>query len=196
LVDVAPEQQSQHPLADEEIDYPPDADETLNFDDAGRPDVSGDSHHPHQGPPPTLQLRVAPWDLICTIVLIALLLYLATATAWPTRLFGFLKDVCVGETCGPVPFGVDMYIYPVAWGGIGAALAAAGIGPFVSLLKGWYMSFWPVLSLAILMFSAVAGGILTTFSARYWLCLHSARGETQITTAHPSLSTAVTVGSR
>ena len=112
---------------------------------------------------------MAPWDLICTIVLIALLLYLATATAWPTRLFGFLKDVCVGETCGPVPFGVDMYIYPVAWGGIGAALAAAGIGPFVSLLKGWYMSFWPVLSLAILMFSAVAGGILTTFSARYWL---------------------------
>jgi hypothetical protein len=166
LDDVAPEQQSHHPLADEEIDYPPDADETLNFDDAGSPDVS---HDPHQGPPPTLRLRVAPWDLTCTIVLIALLLYLATATTWPTRLFGFLKDVCVGETCGPVPFGVDMYIYPVAWGGIGAALAAAGIGPFVSLLKGWYMSFWPVLSLAILMFSSVAGGILTTFSARYWL---------------------------
>jgi hypothetical protein len=167
LDDVAPEQQSQHPLADEEIDYPPDADETLNFDDAGSPDVSGDSHDPHQGPPPTLRLRVAPWDLSCTIVLIALLLYLATA--WPNRLFGFLKDVCVGETCGLVPLGVDMYIYPVAWGGIGAALAAAGIGPFVSLLKGWYMSFWPVLSLAILMVSSVAGGILTTFSARYWL---------------------------
>ncbi len=166
---MAPEQQSHHPLADEEIDYPPDADETLNFDDAGSPDVSDDPHHPHQGPPPTLRLRVAPWDLTCTIVLTALLLYLATATTWPTRLFGFLKDVCVGDTCGPVPFGVDMYIYPVVWGGIGAALAAAGIGPFVSLLKGWYMSFWPVLSLAILMFSSVAGGILTTFSARYWL---------------------------
>jgi hypothetical protein len=55
------------------------------------------------------------------------------------------------------------------WGGIGAAIAAAGIGPFVSLLKGWYMSFWPVLALAVLMVSSVAGFILTTYSERYWL---------------------------
>jgi hypothetical protein len=157
LDDVAPEQQSEHPLPDlkggegAEVDYPPDADE------------------PDPGNPPTLRLRVAKWDLLCTIVLTALLLYLATATEWPFRLYGFLKDVCVGDSCGPVPYGVDMYIYPVSWGGIGAALAAAGIGPFVSLLKGWYMSFWPVLSLAIVMVSSVAGSVLTVFSARYWV---------------------------
>jgi hypothetical protein len=169
---MAPEQQSQHPLAGEEIDYPPDADEVRDPDDAGDLEVSNEVHDSHESedrPAPTLRLRVAPWDLICTIVLIALLLYLATATTWPIRLFGFLKDVCVGESCGPVPFGVDMYIYPVVWGGIGAALAAAGIGPFVSLLKGWYMSYWPVVSLAILMVSSVVGSVLTTFSARYWL---------------------------
>ena len=77
--------------------------------------------------------------------------------------------MCEGDTCGPVPFGVDYYIHPVVWGGIGAAIAAAVIGPFVSLLKGWYMSFWPVLALAILMVSSVAGFMLTTFSERYWL---------------------------
>jgi hypothetical protein len=163
---MAPEQQSQDPLAGEAIDYPPDADETHNSGAAGAPEVADDAD---DKPPPTLRLRVATWDVICTIALIALLLYLATATTWPIRLFGFLRDVCVGETCGPVPFGVDMYIYPVVWGGIGAAIAAAGIGPFVSLLKGWYTSFWPVLSLALLMVSSVAGSILTTFSARYWL---------------------------
>jgi hypothetical protein len=163
---MAPEQQSQDPLAGEAIDYPPDADETDNSGDAGAPEVADESD---SKPPPTLRLRVATWDVICTIVLTALLLYLATATTWPIRLFGFLKDVCVGDACGPVPYGVDMYIYPVVWGGIGAAIAAAGIGPFVSLLKGWYTSFWPVLSLALLMISSVAGSILTTFSARYWL---------------------------
>ncbi|BBZ39189.1 hypothetical protein [Mycobacterium conspicuum] len=154
---MAPEQQSEHPLPDlkggevGEVDYPPDADE------------------PDPGNPPTLRLRVAKWDLLCTLVLTALLLYLATATEWPFRLYGFLKDVCTGDSCGPVPYGVDIYIYPVSWGGIGAALAAAGIGPFVSLLKGWYMSFWPVLSLAIVMVSSVAGSVLTVFSARYWV---------------------------
>jgi hypothetical protein len=163
---MAPQQQSQDPLAGEEVDYPPDPDESHSADDAGHAEAP---NHSDDKPARTLRLRVAAWDLICTIVLIALLLYLATATTWPTRLFGFLKDVCVGETCGPVPFGVDYYIYPVAWGGIGAAIAAAGIGPFVSLLKGWYMSFWPVLSLALLMVASVAGSILTTYSARYWL---------------------------
>jgi hypothetical protein len=163
---MAPQQQPQDPLAGEEIDYPPDPDESDKADGAGHAEAP---NHSDDKPAPPLRLRVAVWDVICTIVLIALLLYLATATTWPTRLFGFLKDVCVGETCGPVPYGVDYYIYPVAWGGIGAAIAAAGIGPFVSLLKGWYMSFWPVLSLALLMVASVAGAILTTFSARYWL---------------------------
>ncbi len=119
--------------------------------------------------PRVLRLRVSPWDVAATVVLLALLVYLATATNWPTRLFGFLANVCEGETCGPVPFGVDYYIRPVVWGGIGAALAAAGIGPFISLLKGWYMSFWPVLALAIVMVSSVAGSMLTIFSERYWL---------------------------
>ena len=65
--------------------------------------------------------------------------------------------------------GLDMYIYPVVWGGIGAAVAAAGIGPFVSLLKGWYMSFWPVLSLAIIMVSSVAGDFADHVQRnRYW----------------------------
>ena len=119
--------------------------------------------------PRVLRLRIAAWDVVCTVTLLVLLVVLATATTWPTRLFGFLAKVCVGDTCGPVPFGIDYYIHPVVWGGIGAAIAAAGIGPFVSLLKGWYMSFWPVLALAILMVSSVAGFILTTFSERYWL---------------------------
>jgi hypothetical protein len=113
-------------------------------------------------------VRVAPWDLVATITLTAMLVVLATATSWPSKLYGFLGDVCMDETCGPVPLGVDLYIYPVVWGGIGAAVAAAGIGPFISLLKGWYMSFWPVLSLAVLMVSSVAGSILTIFSTRYW----------------------------
>ena len=115
-----------------------------------------------------IRVRVAPWDVVATVTLLVLLVTLATATTWPTRLYGFLSDVCTGDTCGLVPYGVDMYIYPVVWGGVGAAIAAAGIGPFISLLKGWYMSFWPVLSLAILMASSVAGDMLTIFSQRYW----------------------------
>ncbi len=123
---------------------------------------------PHQAPR-VLRLRIVPWDVVCTVALLVLLVVLATATTWPARLFGFLANVCEGDTCGPVPFGVDYYIRPLVWGGIGAAIAAAGIGPFVSLLKGWYMSFWPVLSLVLLMVASVAGSILTAFSARYWL---------------------------
>ncbi len=119
--------------------------------------------------PRVLRLRIVPWDVICTVSLLVLLVVLATATTWPARLFSFLTNVCEGDTCGPVPFGVDYYIRPLVWGGIGAAIAAAAIGPVVSLLKGWYMSFWPVLSLALLMVASVAGSILTAFSARYWL---------------------------
>lgn len=121
------------------------------------------------GAPRVLRLRIAAWDVIATLTLLVLLVVLATATTWPARLFGFLANVCEGETCGPVPYGIDLYIHPVVWGGIGAAIAAAGIGPFVSLLKGWYMSFWPVLSLTIIMVASVAGSMLTTFSERYWL---------------------------
>ncbi|OBF65792.1 hypothetical protein A5753_00375 [Mycobacterium sp. 852002-51971_SCH5477799-a] len=116
-----------------------------------------------------LRVRVAPWDIVCTVALLVLLAVLATATTWPTRLFGFLANVCEDETCGPVPYGLDLYIHPVVWGGIGAAMTAAVIGPVVSLLKGWYMSFWPVLSLALVMVSSIAGSLLTMFSERYWL---------------------------
>jgi hypothetical protein len=163
---MAAAHQPQDPLPGEPVDYPAEPDESHNPDDAGDAKVSEGCD---DRPPPTLRLRVVPWDAICTIALLTLLIVLATATTWPTRLFGFLANVCTGETCGPVPYGVDYYIYPVVWGGIGAAIAAAGIGPFVSLLKGWYMSFWPVLALTVLMVSSVAGSVLTTFSERYWL---------------------------
>ncbi|MGZ4577052.1 MAG: hypothetical protein ACXVX1_04920 [Mycobacterium sp.] len=119
--------------------------------------------------PRVLRLRVAAWDVCCTLAMVALLIILATVTTWPARLFGFLHDECVVETCGPVPFGVDYYIRPIVWGGIGAAIASSVVGPIVSLLKGWYMSFWPVLSLALVMVASVIGSILTTFSARFWL---------------------------
>lgn len=119
--------------------------------------------------PRVLRLRLAVWDVVGTVTLLILLVVLATGTKWPTRLFGFLADVCEGDDCGPVPFGVDYYIHPLVWGGIGAAIAAAFLGPVVSLLKGWYMSFWPVLSLALMMVASVVGSFLTTFSQRYWL---------------------------
>jgi len=135
-------------------------------DQADRTDQPDRSSHQA---PRVLRLRIVPWDVVCTVTLLVLLVVLATATTWPARLFGFLANVCEGDTCGPVPFGVDYYIRPLVWGGIGAAIAAAGIGPVVSLLKGWYMSFWPVLALALLVVSSVAGSILTAFSARYWL---------------------------
>jgi hypothetical protein len=96
------------------------------------------------------------------------LFVLATTTSWPTRLFGYLDSVCPADTCAPVPFGVDYYIYPLTWAGIGGAFAAAGIGPFVSLLKGWYMSFWPVLAVGIVTLASIVGSTLTEFSARYW----------------------------
>lgn len=185
------------PAGDQPVDYPREADESQDFEkvllraqekaavrayekaqakareeaearEASRPTGSDDPNE-YQGPRPVLRLRVAKWDVLCTVALVALLLTLATATDWPTRLYGFMSKVCTGDDCGAVPFGIDFYIRPLVWGGVGAAIAAAGIGPFVSLLKGWYMSFWPVLSLAIVMVSSVAGSILTVFSSRYWL---------------------------
>ncbi|GAA4536948.1 hypothetical protein [Mycobacterium paraffinicum] len=119
--------------------------------------------------PRVIRVRLAPWDVVSTVTLLVVLVILATATTWPDRLFGFLEHVCADETCGPVPFGIDYYIRPVVWGGIGAAIAAAVVGPLVSMLKGWYMSFWPVLALTLVMVSSVVGSLLTTFSERYWL---------------------------
>ncbi len=147
-----------------EVPYP--ADDT---DSPPAPKASPGPGQPGREAPRVLRLRVAAWDVICTVALLTLLVVLATETTWPTKLFGFLENVCEGETCGPVPLGVDYYIRPLVWGGVGAAIAAAVVGPLVSLLKGWYMSFWPVLSLAILVVSYVAGSMLTTFSQRYWL---------------------------
>lgn len=59
-------------------------------------------------------------------------------------------------------------IYPVMWGGIGAAIATAVIGPFVSMLKGWYMSFWPIISIAVITVTSIAGYAIAGFSERYW----------------------------
>ena len=130
-----------------------------------------DDPSPHDSapsPPSVLRLRLVPWDVSCLLALLALLAAVVFGTDWYSWLFDFLKDVCTGDTCPPVPFGVDFYIYPVVWGGIGAAIAAALLGPFVSLLKGWYLSFWPVLAIAIVVLSSVAGSALTDFSGTYW----------------------------
>ena len=118
--------------------------------------------------PPILRLRLVPWDVVCAVAGLAALTVVATATDWYWQLFGFLHDVCTGDDCPPVPYGIDFYIYPVVWGGIGAAIAAAVIGPLVSLLKGWYLSFWPLLAIAILVISSVAGSVLTAYSEPYW----------------------------
>jgi hypothetical protein len=123
--------------------------------------------HAHS-PPPVLRLRLVPWDVFFAVTLLATLVVVAIATDWYSGLFGFLTDVCTGDECPPVPFGVDFYIYPVVWGGIGAAFAAALLGPVVSLLKGWYLSFWPLLAIAIVVFSSVAGSTLTAYSVPYW----------------------------
>jgi hypothetical protein len=118
--------------------------------------------------PPVLRLRLVPWDVTCAIALLAALLLAATATDWGSRLFGFLKDVCTGDDCPPVPYGVDFYIFPLVWGGIGAAIAAAVVGPVVSLLKGWYLYFWPLLAIAIVLVSSVMGSALTGYCSQYW----------------------------
>jgi hypothetical protein len=114
-----------------------------------------------------LRLRLVPWDVAALVLLLMLLATLAFGTDWYARLFGFLKDTCVGD-CPPAPFGVDYYIFPLVWGGIGAAFAAALLGPLVSLLKGWYLSFWPLLAIALVLFASGAGAALTEFSSTYW----------------------------
>ena len=72
--------------------------------------------HAHS-PPPVLRLRLVPWDVFCSVTLLATLVVVAIATDWYSGFFGFLTDVCTGDECPPVPFGVDFYIYPVVWGG-------------------------------------------------------------------------------
>ena len=123
--------------------------------------------HHDDSAPRLLRPRLVPWDVISLLTLAALLAALAFGTDWYARLFGFLKDVCTGD-CPPAPFAIDYYIYPVVWGGIGAAVAAMLLGPLVSLLKGWYLSFWPPLAIALVLFASAAGTALTDFSATYW----------------------------
>ncbi|MEI7714517.1 MAG: hypothetical protein WCI78_00275 [Mycobacterium sp.] len=132
-------------------------------------DVPYPDPEPARPEPRVIRLRVSPWDVVCTVVLMALLVYLATATPWPGKLYAFMHNLCEGDTCGAVPFGADYYIRPLVWGGAGAAIAASIVGPLVSLLKGWYMSFWPALSLALVVVSCIVGSLLTAFSQRYWM---------------------------
>ncbi|OHV04400.1 hypothetical protein [Mycobacterium talmoniae] len=111
--------------------------------------------------PRIIRLRIVPWDVICTVALLALLVVVATTTDWWPRLFGFLDDVCAEDDCPPAPFGINYYVYPVVWGGLGAAVAAAILGPFVSLLKGWYMCFWMAIALAMVLLSSLVGSLLS-----------------------------------
>jgi hypothetical protein len=120
------------------------------------------------GFPPRRRVRLAVWDLICTVAVWVVVFIVATTTSWPSQLFGFVADVCAGDSCPPVPFGIDLWIYPVVWGGLGAAVAAAVIGPCVSIVKGWYLFFWPILAVAIVILSAAAGATMTAFSEHYW----------------------------
>jgi hypothetical protein len=122
-----------------------------------------DDHEPR-----IIRLRLVVWDVVCTVALLTVLFVVAVTTPLPSLLFGFFADVCTEDTCRPVPYGVDYYIFPVVWGGIGAACAAAIIGPFVSLLKSWYMFFWPLLAVVVLMLSSLAGFAMTDFSEHYW----------------------------
>lgn len=135
------------------------------------------AQHPHTSSPgspgetsdrPPLRVRVVGWDVICTVAILTALIAVAATTSWPSRLFGFVANVCADDGCQPVPFGIDLWIYPVVWGGIGAGIAAAVIGPVVSVLKGWYLFFWPILAIAIVILSSIAGSAMTVFSERYW----------------------------
>jgi hypothetical protein len=155
--DPHPSDRSDSPTVPEDVeDFPEESPE------------SPESRDSDPAPPRVLRLRIAPWDVICTLAMSGLLVLLATMTNWPARLFAFTSEICDDDTCGPVPFGVDYYIHPLVWGGVGAAIAAAVLGPFVSMLKGWYMSFWPALSLGILLLSSVVGTVLVAFSQTYW----------------------------
>lgn len=110
--------------------------------------------------PRIIRLRIVPADVICTAVLLVVIVVTAIATNWWPTLFGFLDDVCVQDDCPPAPFGLNYFIYPVVWGGLGAAIAAALIGPVVSLLKGWYLCFWMLIAVALVLLSALVGSVM------------------------------------
>jgi hypothetical protein len=118
--------------------------------------------------PRIIRLRLVPWDVVTTVVFLGVLLYLVTMTGWTSRLWAFTDNLCIDDDCPPVPFGVNYYIYPLMWGGIGAAIAASVVGPFVSLIKGWLMCFWPIVSVGVLTLTSVFGYAATGFSERYW----------------------------
>ncbi|MCV7122233.1 hypothetical protein [Mycobacterium lacus] len=138
-----------------------------NQPEDARPGSATEPPSAHQAPR-VLKLRIVPWDVICTLAILGVLVVLVSMTSWPTRLFAFADHVCLSDDCPPVPYGVNYYIYPVMWGGIGAAVAAAVLGPFVSMVKGWYMSFWPIITIAVITLTSVAGYAMTGFSERYW----------------------------
>ncbi|CAM4071815.1 hypothetical protein MB901379_02217 [Mycobacterium basiliense] len=117
--------------------------------------------------PQILKLRIVPWDVALTVIVSAVLLIVVTSTSWAARLFAFTENVCISEDCPLVPFGLNYYIYPVMWGGIGAAVAAAVIGPLISMLRGWYMSFWPIMAIGVITLTSVFGYALTGFSESY-----------------------------
>lgn len=122
---------------------------------------------PEEPEPPKRRLRLELWDVACTLAVWTVAVVVATTTTWPSRLSGFTADICAADSCPPAPFGINYWIYPVVWGGLGAACAAAVIGPFVSLVKGWYLFFWPLLAIAIVAVSSVAGSVMTAFSEHY-----------------------------
>ncbi|WP_421845252.1 hypothetical protein [Mycobacterium sp.] len=138
----------------------------LNSPEPG--DDTDSAPEPYDDEPPIDRVRVVVLDVICTVAMWIAVFVVATTTRWPAELFGFLDDVCAPGTCAPVPYGVDIWIYPVVWGGIGAAISAAIIGPCVSLIKGWYMSVWLVVAIAIVFVSSLAGYAMTTFCQTYW----------------------------
>jgi hypothetical protein len=143
--------------------YPPDNDEPAPSERAASP-----VYEHTDEPPRVLRLRIVGWDVVATLLLWGSLLMAVTMTNWPKRLFGFTANICDEDTCGAVPFGIDFYIHPLVWGGVGAAIAAAVFGPFVSMLKGWYMSFWPALAVGVLLLTSVVGSVVTAFSQPYW----------------------------
>jgi hypothetical protein len=122
---------------------------------------------PEEPEPPKRRLRLELWDVACTLAVWTVAVVVATTTTLPSRLYGFTADICAADSCPPAPFGINYWIYPVVWGGLGAACAAAVIGPFVSLVKGWYLFFWPLLAIAIVAVSSVAGSVMTAFSEHY-----------------------------
>jgi len=163
---MASPRQAHDPFGSDRTNSPTAPGDTEEFpEEATDSPASADSD---LAPPRVLRLRIAAWDVICTLALMGALLLLATMTNWPAKLFGFTSQICDDDTCGPVPLGIDFYIHPLVWGGVGAAITAAVLGPFVSMLKGWYMSFWPALALGMIVLSSVVGSVLVAFCQPYW----------------------------